>query len=234
MDYELLHELSLIDRELIAIEKSAHKDERIGKLKVIRGEYNTLRQEYAAIEQDLKDIQKRIDKLTSKIEDEQKDLDTQENLLYNTSSAKSVSAVQTVMERIKTSIESEENVIYDIMQKSEEIKRHKQELIKDAGELKAEYNSLKDEYYTQEKKVFDKKDALESKRKEIVKSITPNVYADYEIIRQEHGYGMSDINKEICTGCGIGIPYIIIDNVRKQKGLQKCPRCGRFLYCVEK
>ena len=99
-----------------------------------------------------------------------------------------------------------------------------------------EKNKLEIEKKIKEEKINKIKITIEEKkqnRTELVKDIPKDTLFMYErILRSKEGIALSkiDFTKEICLGCNMSLPPQLINEVKPNKKLINCDKCGRFLY----
>lgn len=233
MDIELIYAISEIDKEIIAIEREINNKTILEKLLALRNEYNQLKKEYETVISKYETISKAIIDLTAKNEDLVKESKEIEDRLYKSSNVKSIEIMQHSLDKLNNEIESMENSIYNYLEEQEKYKKIRNEYRNKINALSKSYNPMKNQYQEHVSSLKESISNLNGKRSSIISKLDENIINEYESIRKSKGYGMSMLKGEICTGCGMSVPYIIINNARKHNSLQKCPNCGRFIYINE-
>lgn len=230
MSYDLLHEISNIDKELREIEKKLLSKETLIEINSKRNDYNNLKSSFEALVNEEKNANHKISDFEEEIKKKQEEIKCYEDSLYHTSSVKAIEGFEKNIKRLNEEIDGSEKKEYALLIRNEEISKDKMDIVRKSKNIKQEYVKLKSSYDSIHKELLLKKEDLISKRQGIVLQINEDIMTEYEDIRAKKGYGMSDIKGEICSGCGMNVPCIIISDVKKNKNLNKCPNCGRFIY----
>lgn len=72
---------------------------------------------------------------------------------------------------------------------------------------------------------------LEVERTAQAAGIEPEVLKLYDHIRRAHqGRGVAKIDRNICLGCRIALPPLIVNRARSASGFAQCPNCERILF----
>lgn len=233
MDIDLIYAVSEIDREIIAIEREINKKAVLDELFRLKDEYEKIKSEYEKLLSEYERDSNAIADLTTKNDRLVNDLKEIEKKLYTSSNLKSIEVMQHSQDKLKNEIQNNENSIYTCLEEQERAQKMRIEYKKKLSTLSSTYNSMRKEYQEHISSLKDSISSLKEKRKSMISKIDENIVREYESIRKSKGYGMSVLKGEICTGCGMGVPYIIISDARKHKSLQKCPNCGRFIYIAD-
>ncbi len=87
-------------------------------------------------------------------------------------------------------------------------------------------------YNKKEKELTKEIDILEDKKKRIAVHIEdPTLIKKYERIRlNRDGIGMVMIEKPICGGCFVKLPYQVYSEMKMYEEIHYCEICGRILY----
>jgi predicted nucleic acid-binding Zn-ribbon protein len=71
--------------------------------------------------------------------------------------------------------------------------------------------------------------SLEAKKNKLEKDIDSRTLHYYKRIRERHNDAVVPMKEGYCTGCGMLVPSLVSQEVRRKIGLNKCASCGRFL-----
>lgn len=230
MDSELIYALSEIDKETLIIEREINKKDVTQKLSKLKNEYLEIKSKYETLIAEYEKNSKIIIDLTAENESLVKDAKETEGKLYNSSNIKSVEIIQRSLDRLNNEIQSNENIIYTHLEEQERDKKSKNEYRNKLNELSKSYNSMKNDYQEHLLALKQSISNMQEKRLSIISKLDTSIINEYEAVKKSKGYGMSLLKGETCTGCGMSVPYIIINEAKKHKVLQNCPNCGRFIY----
>lgn len=233
MDYELLYEVSCLDREIIKYKRELSKREILDKLNTYKKEYEVLRFEYEKETKESIRLAEEINLLSKQIDLNNIKIKEYEAKLYETGNIKSIEMCQHSISKLEQEVKALEDRIYELMTKSEKLNKNRKEVYNKLQNIKEIYNKNLLEYKNRQSKfnnlIFD----LNAKREELLGKIDKDLRKSYEEITKTTGYGMSEVKEEICLGCGKGVPIVIINSVKDTDTLTKCPNCGRYLYLIE-
>ncbi|WZL74663.1 C4-type zinc ribbon domain-containing protein [Clostridiaceae bacterium 35-E11] len=133
---------------------------------------------------------------------------------------------QEKLEEITSAIETK---VFEIM---EDLERMEEALNQTALEEQKMHeiirNALKDRK-SRQIKCEEQIQKLSIEKKELLKHIDEKSLALYMDIKKRKNKPVSLVIGEICTGCHIDLPIMILTQVRKEK-IVTCSNCGRILY----
>lgn len=233
VDIELIYAVSEIDKEILLIQREISDKTIPKKLTELKNEYCILKNEYEELKSEMETKSRVMKEFAAKNENTIKEAKEIEARLYSSSNLKTIEAMQHSLDKLNNEIQNNEDTIYTHLEEQERNKKRKNEYRLKLNEISKSYNPVKNEYQEHIKALKESISNLIDKRNSIISKLDNNIVNEYEAIRKNKGYGMSLLKGEICTGCGMSVPYIIISNAKRHNSLQKCPNCGRFLYNKE-
>ena len=72
---------------------------------------------------------------------------------------------------------------------------------------------------------------LEGRRAEQSGAIDPEMVKTYDHVRFRHqGRGVAKVDRNVCLGCRIALPPLILNKARTANGFAQCPNCERILF----
>ncbi len=77
-------------------------------------------------------------------------------------------------------------------------------------------------------------DFLEEKAERVRREIPGAVLSQYDALARQHAEPVAAASWNLCRGCGGAISARLVSQLEHSNQLQRCPRCGRFLYDHEK
>lgn len=233
MDYELLHEISLIDKEIMKLERGQVNKKIIEELNVYKNKHIRLKNNYEVELHKQKSINNENKRISVLIEEKTKEKSELEDNLYKTNNLKAIENYQCNIDKLNKEIKKLEEEAYQLINDYEIIKTTNSSLVSEINEVRDIYNLELKKYKESQSILKDKLDLLYSQRNKISENLSPESKITYEKIKAEHGFGMSEVKGEICSGCNVDVPVVIINEVIASKKLLKCPNCGRLLYILK-
>lgn len=235
---ENLMELIALEEALKVVEdyKNILKDKStLKRLEGLKNEYTRVKNNYIMIEKELKKVLKDNGEFTNSIESGRLELEKEEDILYNKagSDLKLIEGTEKRIEKIKDIISTLEDKSFKLLEKEEDLKIKVKELKRELVKVKEKFNNLKEE---QLKTIEETKKGIMEKEIEIERlkeNISKESLDKYMSLREIKGSALSAVKDNICTGCSVKLPAIIIDKLRRGKGSGDtvyCTNCGRILY----
>lgn len=232
------------------IPKFLNIQDLIIKLKEKEKIFNNKNQEYEEFKvESLKFINlkeeeiKNIEKVIKNLKEEQKEKEDKVSILkekYQEEERKALVLknpkealhIEKEMENLKNQIRKLEDEILDIMLELEDKNNTCLEYKRKLDRFKEEF-SLHDKEFREE--INNLKEEIELISLEIEKNkkeISVEEFLEFEnLMRLKSNRAISRvINKEICEGCKLSLPKLILDRLKKKEELVNCPNCGRILW----
>jgi uncharacterized protein len=233
MDYELLHEVSLIDKEIQRTERKKIDKDTIKELNALKNKHKHLKENYEKELGNQNDLTKKTRAITRLIDDKTKEKVEHEANLYSTNNLKTIEICQKIVDKLNSEIKELEDEIYTLISQNESITEENLKQVNEVNSIRDSYNKILSKYKKNQDTLNKEISILNSKRNSLYNNVSAPSKKIYDDIKMERGFGMSEVKGEICTGCNVGIPIVIIDEVKYTKKLIKCPNCNRLLYIAE-
>jgi predicted nucleic acid-binding Zn-ribbon protein len=78
-------------------------------------------------------------------------------------------------------------------------------------------------------------DKLSAERAEVVKSLTPQVLAKFELVaNRRNGIAIAEARDGICTICHVRLRPQVFNNILKNDEIIQCDSCNRIMYHIPK
>lgn len=233
MDYELLHEVSLIDKEIVKLERTKVDKDIIKELNAFKSKHKLLKAHYENELIRQSDLTKKTKNMSNLIDEKNKEKKEHENNLYSSNNSKGIEICQNIIDKLNSEIKELEDEVYVMINSHDTLSEDNSKLVAEVNEIRASYNSILKKYKKHQDDYDKKILVLSDKRKNYIENVTLESKKIYEDIKLERGFGMSEVKGEICTGCNVGVPIVIINEVKYTKKLIKCPNCSRLLYIAD-
>ncbi len=221
--------INLREKEKVFIDKRQEyeefKKERLELINLKEEEIKVLEKDIKNLKDNQKEREDRIISLRDKYQDEEKKALT-------TKSPKEALNLEKEMESLKGQIRRLEDEILDILLELEDKNNLYSEHKKELDKFKEEFY-LRNEKY--EKELKELRGEIESISLEIEKNkkeIPMDEILEFEnLMRQKSNRAISRvINKEVCEGCKLSLPKVVLDRLKKKEEILYCPNCGRILW----
>ena len=229
---KILAELQKIDSEIYQLRKESNTQPALQKK--AEGEFEEKKGNLKVAEAQLKAIQvkqkeKEIDLQTK--EEKIKKLQAQ---LYQLKSNKEYATMDLEIKGLKADNSVLEEEILHLLDATEEARA---KVAKEKELLGSEERRFKEQLEVLKKRASEIGAAvaeLEEKRKGYTPNIDAKLLTQYEkILKNREGLALVPVENESCSGCHMGLPPQVVNEVQMQDKLIVCESCARILYWLQ-
>jgi predicted nucleic acid-binding Zn-ribbon protein len=224
---------------LLALQET---DQEIGRIEVrlkkIGEERNQLKEELTSARRRLDELQSAVGELERRIRDLRERIEDEERLLEGTE--KKLRMVRKDVEYkalLREKSKHEDNILkmsYQLDDLEEELKRAKEVLDREKPKVERRLKEIKEEIEDlndEEKIGLRKLEELKKQREERKKEVDESLLDFYERARKKFDNAVIvSVQEEVCTGCGMKVPDVLFSKMLKEKSIEICPSCGRYIY----
>ena len=228
-DLELLKQIQELDKEIYASREMAQEaPERIRELdQKLESERKTLR----AIEEELRAVQMKQKEKEAALQDKESTVKKYELQLDQVKTNKEYTALQSEIRSIKADNSLLEEAIIKLFDQVDE----RQERLKVERNRLAEVEKSTEEEKAalvhKAKEMERRSEEFSQKKKELIKSVDPEVASLYErIVRSKRGIGLSRVDGEVCSACQVQLRPQQINELQMGERIVLCEQCSRILY----
>ncbi|MBQ9949400.1 MAG: hypothetical protein IJO93_01620 [Clostridia bacterium] len=132
------------------------------------------------------------------------------------------------LEKLKTTSRKLEQTILRIAKRADEIATAVDINTEEGKRKHKQYKAALKEFEEEKAKRQEELDALEMRKKEAAKLITPELYNRYERILESHKDPLAFITSGRCSGCNTTLPLSMSNKINSGE-LQFCEHCGRMI-----
>ncbi len=177
-----------------------------------------LRKRVASTELDLKTLQQRRK-------------DASESSL-RASSAKEASQYQNQELQFATRAQELEEDVLPLMENLEVLEQEVDGLQAELDELQPTLDTMVSDEEARVAAVDEKTESLKAQREALANALDRSLLKQYEQVRRaRRGLGLVEIvDNQRCGGCSVRLPIHVIQKARRDRGVVRCPSCGRILW----
>lgn len=157
------------------------------------------------------------------------------NSALTAGSAKEVSQFQNQEIMFATRVQEVEEDLLPLMEDAERLANEVEELSSQLGEIKPVVAELRQAEEERVQGIDAKSASLTEQRASMVDGIGASLLSIYEQVRKARkGVGMAEVlGGSRCSGCNVHLPIHVVQKVRKNIGIVRCPSCGRILHYTD-
>jgi predicted nucleic acid-binding Zn-ribbon protein len=225
----ILIQLQNIDKEIYDLRKVLEEKPR---------QIEEIKKAFQEKEKVFKDLEEKVKQKKIKLKEMELELKTKEESvkkmqiqLFQVKTNKEYASLQKEIEDLKADNSLLEE---EIIKGLEEIDSLDKELNKEKNLLEEERKKMEGEIARVEKEIAELKEkikGLENSRGEFTSKIDPPLLARYErLLVNKNGRALAQIIKDSCSGCNMGLPPQVINEVTLGEKIVTCENCMRILY----
>ena len=212
---ELEREIATLPKHIAQIEKAL--DSHLRRLEADRAALAANQKERKRLEDDGKVETQKISKLKDQM------------LLAKTN--EQYRAFQHEITYCEEAIRKSEDRILDLMSEAEpldaNVKKAEAALTEEKKQVEAEKKQARERTAVDQKQLGE----LQTERKTLVDSVSPQMYRHYERIRKKwHGHAVAEVIDGRCSACQILLRPQFYQDLRNTSEVMFCESCGRILY----
>lgn len=157
------------------------------------------------------------------------------NSALTAGSAKEVSQFQNQEIMFATRVQEVEEDLLPLMEDAERLGNEVEELSNQLAELKPVVAELRQAEEERVQEIDTRSVSLTEQRADMVDGIGTSLLSIYEQVRKARkGVGMAEVRGgSRCSGCNVHLPIHVVQKVRKNIGIVRCPSCGRILHYTD-
>jgi uncharacterized protein len=178
-------------------------------------------------------VKSRLKTIEWEVEDFDRRIATQDKKLYDGSikNPKELSSLQHEVNHLRELKRAAEDRELETLVELEEREGEQSSADAEVGRLEAERKSRVEELSMEKAEVEAVLAELQAKRASQVAVVDPADLPRYEKLRpQKKGQAVALVDKEVCKGCQMLVPFTTMKEARTGKDLVYCGTCGRILY----
>lgn len=226
-----LEKLQQIDSELSGMEINLIKYPK--EISLLENKLTKDKENIVELQQQLQTLQSSRDQLEKTLEQNNQNIKSTENRLFEIKTHKEYVALQKeISESKKSNSEIEENIL-EQMEQIEQIEEKISKLEDDYKEKEEKYSITINEHKKKLDELQSEYNPVKEKKEKQSSEIKEEFLLRYEIVRSKNGLAMALAVDEKCTGCHMNIPAQLFNEVLKLSTLIQCPNCKRILYTQE-
>lgn len=223
-----LEKLQQIDSELSGMEINLIKYPK--EISLLENELTKDKENIVELQQQLQTLQSSRDQLEKTLEQNNQNIKSTENRLFEIKTHKEYVALQKeISESKKSNSEIEENILEE-MEQIEQIEEKISKLEDDYKEKEEKYSITINEHKKKLDELQSEYNPVKEKKEKQSSEIKEEFLLRYEIVRSKNGLAMALAVDEKCTGCHMNIPAQLFNEVLKLSTMIQCPNCKRILY----
>lgn len=147
-----------------------------------------------------------------------------------TDTVKKMENMDKQIQKLEDKKKEAESDIIKLVEEAENIKEHLMGTKKKLNFIKKKYMNLKESVERQIEEIKISMEELNSAIDETMKVIDKESLEIYEKSRRQHKDPVAAVENYRCSGCGVEVPAMDYDALKRGSTEHKCQNCGRMLY----
>lgn len=211
-----------------------HMERLPEKIRAVDLETQEAEQSWQQFLQELEEVKKKRKSLERDIEELDQKIKKSQTKMMEVKTNKEYKAMLTETEELKKAKEDLEDLLLDLMEKTENgiqlEKKRKKELEEKRLAAKGKKELLEQEGKEEEKRLM----ALKAQREELCSRLAEDLLKQYEYLRNRlRGLAVAEVRNGTCLGCHMHIPPQLFNELHRQDRILTCPSCLRILHFAQ-
>lgn len=204
------------------------------ELETVAGQVSAIDRQVAAVDERRGELSRSQQRLEDEIASLGERAEQAEKQLYSgaVSNPRELQALQDDVASIRRRISQIEDDELEIMELSEPVEAHRDELIAQRERLEAETKTLTDELAAAEAEIAAELEAVRGERAAAAADVPDDLWPEYDALRSQlGGIAVARLVGSTCQGCHLALSAVELDRIRKlpPDELVHCEECGRLL-----
>ncbi len=230
---EQLYRLQRIDKALKEIEAAQLDQTELKRLVQLKQEEQASALRLGQLDWRLRGIKRQVSQGETEINEVAQKVDKYEEKLYDGSiqNSKELEHMKSNIDVLRAQQEEMEQTVIELMEEVEEVEGELTEYKVEHQKLQVDCDQLEKELKERLYKLRSDEKRFRGKREVLVNLIPEKLYQHYLTIYGRHdGLAVVRIRGNICSGCQVSLPAMVIDKVKQSAEPVHCEFCGRILF----
>lgn len=232
LELKLLWEIQVLDGQRKALEIKLKEGQISEELKALKNEiedgrtvFNKLKEEYNSLKKDLKVKEINVAATTEQV-------DNLGQKLYSGSmtSVKEINTNSKKLEGLKDTIRRTEDEMLSMMERRDALRARLEEMSADLNRKAEDYRRMHGSYLANQQKVRQLLAQIPLSRQKLLDRVNGDLWHRYLDMKKRFSEPLARVEKGICMGCRVGIPFNDLRLLKQGEKLVFCSNCGRMLY----
>jgi len=232
LDLKPLWEIQVLDGRRKALETKLKEGQISKDLKALRGEIEQGRADFEKVKGKYnnfkKDLKTKEMDATAAVEQ----VDSLGHKIYSGSitNIKEINTSNIKLDNLKSIVTRTEDEILNIMEKLESLRGQLEEKSEELNKKADEFRKLHGTYLANQQKIKSDLAQLPLVRQKILDKLEIDLWNKYQEMKKSYDDPLAKVEKGICLGCRMGIPFNHMRLLKQGVELVSCSNCGRLLF----
>jgi predicted nucleic acid-binding Zn-ribbon protein len=232
LDLKPLWEIQVLDGQRKALEIKLKEGQISKDLKALRSkieqgraDFDKLKEKYNSFKRELKT--KEMDATAAA-----EQVDSLGHKLYSgtITNIKEINTSNIKLDSLKGAIKKTEDEILNIMENLDNLRGLLEEKSDELNKKIDEFRKLHGTYLANQEKIKSVLDQLPLSREKILDKLDIDLWNKYQEMKKRFNDPLAKVEKGICLGCRMGIPFNDLRLLKQGADLVFCSNCGRLLF----
>ena len=225
-----LEKLAQIDAELKEIQDQLSQER--STLDGLKSSIAKLDEKLSVDRASLSSMDKTRGELVQDVRNMSQQLEHSREKLSRSRTERESNAAQRELEELRKLVRDREDEIGKLAAESETSRQQLEVTEAEHAKLAADLGSRESDIHSKLGEVETKAREKKAERDAATKTLPPQLYRRYDMIRQKRGTALSQTSDGTCNACHMALPPQLFHRLRREPILEQCPSCNRIIYFV--
>lgn len=235
-DLDRLWQLQLLDSELLKVREQLEGHPLRAELGRRQAELAEVERREGELERRLRELRRRVRQGELELRALQDQIGALERRLFGgqTSHPKELQSLQTRLEQDRRQLGELEDQVLQAMLEQDQCQAELQSASERRRQLQEEVEQAARRWAAVEQELLAARGQLEARHQEVAGQIAQPAWLNrYLRLREaKQGRAVSPVEDDRCGACGVPLPTLLLESLRRRDRLVACEICGRILYRV--
>lgn len=225
-----LEKLAQIDAELKGLQEQISQER--STLDGLRTGIAKLDEKLAAGRASLAIMDKTRGELIQDVRNMNQQLEHSREKLSRSRTERESNAAQRELEELRKLVRDREDEIGKLASESDSSRQQLEATESEHGKLVQDLGAREGDISSKLGEVEGKAREKQAERDAATKTLPPQLYRRYDMIRLKRGNSLAQTNDGTCNACHMALPPQLFHRLRREPILEQCPSCNRIIYFV--
>lgn len=232
LDLKPLWEIQILDGQRKNLETKLKEGPIAKELKTLKGEIEQGRIEFDKLKEKYNSFKKVLKAKEMDASAAAEQMDNLGHKLYSgaITNVKEINSSNAKLDSLKDTVKKTEDDILNIMEQLDSLRALLEKKSEDLNKKADEFRKMHGTYLANQQEIKNVLAQLPLSKQKVLDKLDANLWNKYQELKKRFNDPLARVEKGICLGCRMGIPFNQLRLLKQGEELVYCSNCGRLLF----